>query len=152
MIHRASQNRRRSGAAMVETALVACLALLFTFGIFEYGRFLMVRNLVETAVQTGARFAVVHTYDATTADIQDRVDQMLAGQSIHLQGYNKTTTIQVYWADANGNNVGAWTDASFASYIAVRIDASYRPMLPNFLLMNTTIPVRAQSQMYSEAN
>jgi Flp pilus assembly protein TadG len=137
---------------MIETAIVAILALMFLFGIFEYGRFLMVRNLVDNAVQSGARYAVVNTSDVTTTDIQNRVDQMLAGQSVHLQGYNKTTSIQVYWADANGNNVGSWTDAAFGSYIAVRIDSSYRPMLPNLLFMNTTIPVRAVSQMYSEAN
>lgn len=152
MILRASRNTRRRGAAMVETALVVILALMFIFGIFEYGRFLMMRNLVDTAVQAGARYAVVHTYDATTTDIQNLVDQMLAGQSLHLQSYNKTTSIQVFWADANGNNLGPWTDASFGSYIAVRIDSSYRPMLPNLLFMNTSIPVRAVSQMYSEAN
>ena len=152
MILRASWKTGRRGAAMIETAMVAILALMFTFGIFEYGRFLMVRNLVDTAVQAGARHAVVHTADATTTDIQNLVDGMLAGQSLHLQGYDKTTSIQVYWADANGTNLGPWTDASFGSYIAVRIDSTYRPMLPNLLFMNTSIPVSAVSQMYSEAN
>lgn len=144
--------RRRRGATVVETALVITLCLLFVFGIFEYGRYLMVRNLMDNAVQEGARYAVVHTYDATTADIQDQVDQALAGQSVHLQGYNKTTSIQVFWADANGNNRGPWTDARFGEYIAIRVDGTYQPLLPSFLFMNTTFPVRAQSQMYSEAN
>lgn len=144
--------RHRRGATVVETALVISLCLLFLFGIFEYGRFLMVSNLMDNAVQEGARYAVVHTYDATTSDIQNRVDQALAGQSVQLQGYNKSSSIQVFWADANGNNLGPWTDAPFGEYIAVRITGTYRPTLPSFLLMNSTFPVQAQVQMCSEAN
>ena len=152
MTTRDLRRRRRRGATIVETALVISTCLLLVFGIYEYGRFLMVRNLMDNAVQVGARYAVVHTYDATTADIQNRVDQLLAGQSVHLPGYNKTTSIQVYWADATGNNLGAWTDAPFGQYIAIRLDGTYRPMLPNFLFMNSSFTVRAHAQMYSEAN
>lgn len=142
----------RRGATLVEMALVVSICLLFLFGIFEFGRYLMVQNLMENAVQAGARYAVVNTADVTTAQVQDRVDQLLAGQGAHLEGYNKSSSIVVFRADANGNNLGPWTDARFGEYIGVRIQGNYRAMLPNFLFMNSTFLVQAQSFMYSEAN
>ncbi len=152
MLRRSRPLRARPGAAVVEMALVVILCLLFLFGIFEFGRYTMVQNLMEHAAQEGARYAVVNTADVTTAQVQDRVDQMLAGQSVHLQGYSKTTSITVFRADPNGNNLGPWTDARFGEYIGVRIQGDYRPMLPNLLFMNTSFGVVAQSYMYSEAN
>src|SRR5262249_3372003 len=144
--------RRRRGATMVETALVISCCLLFVFGIFEYGRYLMMRNLLEQAVQEGAPYPVVSTADVTTAQVQDRVHNLLAGQTTHLPGYDKTTSITVYRADAAGNNLGAWTDAPFGEYIAVRITGTYRPLLPSFLFLNATLPIDVRSFMYSEAN
>lgn len=152
MVRRSRFVRARRGATLVEMALVMILCVLFLFGIYEFGRYTMVRNLMEHAVQEGARYAVVNTADVTTAQVQDRVDQVLAGQSLHLQGYSKTTSITIFRADANGTNLGPWTDARFGEYIGVRIQGNYRPMLPNLLFLDTNLGVVAQSFMYSEAN
>jgi hypothetical protein len=100
------------------------------------------------------------------------VDQRLAGQSIQLQNYNKTTDIQVYMADpTTGNpidtsgNVVAWTsapftNAGFGQTIAVRITGTYKPVLPflgNFnrstlTIMPSAVPVQVTCMMNSEAN
>ena len=140
--------RRRRGAAVVETAIVLILCMLLVFGIYEYGRLVMLKHLLDNAVREGARYAVVHTSDATTADIQNTVRSFLAGQDAQLQNVN----IQVYMSDSNGNNTGQWTDATFGTYIAVQIDADYKPTLPTLLFMNATVHIDTRSMMYSEAN
>src|SRR5262249_47275373 len=61
----------RPAATLVETSVVISIALLFMFGIFEYGRFVMTKHLMENAAREGARWATVHTYDGTTAGVQD---------------------------------------------------------------------------------
>jgi hypothetical protein len=134
---------------MVETAAVASLGLLFLFGIFEYGRLLMVRQLLDNAAREGARYAVVHTYDSTVvADTQQRALSVLGGQNGQLGNFG----IQVFEADGNGNNIGLPTDAGFGQYIAVQIDGDYTPVLPSFLFMGKTVHLKAVAMMYSEAN
>jgi hypothetical protein len=51
-----------------------------------------------------------------------------------------------------GANLGAWIDAGFGEYIAVRVDVSYTPLLPTFGLLPSPINLRATSIMRSEAN
>jgi Flp pilus assembly protein TadG len=163
----------RNGATLVEVAFVFPLCLLFMFGIYEYGRFVMVRQLLDNAAREGARFAVVNTQDGkTTADVQNVVDQRLGGQGIQLDNYDKTTNIQVYAADpVTGNpvdtngNVVSWTNApftnaTFGQAIAVRITGTYRPVLPvlaaydhgTLTIMPGPINVQTTCIMNSEAN
>jgi Flp pilus assembly protein TadG len=139
----------------VEAALVISLCFLLLFGIFQYCRILMIRQVCENAARDAARYAVVHTYDKTTADIQNYARARLGGQEQHLANF----TIQVYRADpATGANLGPWTDAGFNQCIAVQIDGDYSLPLPSIDLnnivnmTNTTIHIRGRSTMYSEAN
>jgi Flp pilus assembly protein TadG len=130
-------------------AVVASVCLLFMFGVLEYGRLLMVHQLIDNAAREGARYAVVHTYDATVvADSQQRTVAVLGGQNGHLQNFN----VQVFEADSSGNNIGLPTNAAFGEYIAVQIDGDYTPVLPSFLHMGGTVHLKALAMMYSEAN
>ena len=146
--------RARKGATMVETGVVIIIALLFMFGIFEYGRFVMTRQIMENAARAGARYAAVHTYDGSVADIQNKVDQKLSLGSKQLFGYNKTTSIQVYAADAAGNPISGtnWNDGAFGTMIAVKITGTYKPALPNLLFMNSSFTLTTKAIMASEAN
>src|SRR5206468_9278790 len=58
------QNRRK-GATVVETAMVLLPILMLTFGIFEYGRFLMHLNMYNNAIREGCRYAVVNNTNST---------------------------------------------------------------------------------------
>jgi Flp pilus assembly protein TadG len=150
---------------LVETTMVMSVCLLVVFGIIEYGRFVMTQQVMQNAAREGARYAVVNTQTGVTSDVQNVVDQMLAGQSVQLGTYNKATNIQVFKADpatlnpldANNNVVGSWTqapytNAQFGQGIAVRITGTYTPVLPSFLYMGQTISLQATCMMYSEAN
>ena len=144
---------RRPAATLVETAAVIVIALLIMFGIFEYGRFVMTKQILENAAREGARWAVVHN-NGTTAQVQDAVDQKLGAGRQQLSGYVKTSSITVYAADSNGNAVAGknWNDAGFGENVAVQITGTYKPALPNLLFMNSSFTISAKSVMASESN
>jgi Flp pilus assembly protein TadG len=54
-----SSRQERRGAAVVEFAIVAPVFLLFVFGIIEYGRMVMVQQVLTNATREGARIAVL---------------------------------------------------------------------------------------------
>ncbi len=51
--------RQRRGAAAVEFAIVAPVFFLFVFGIIEYGRMVMVQQVLTNASREGARIGVL---------------------------------------------------------------------------------------------
>jgi Flp pilus assembly protein TadG len=149
----------RRGATVVEVTVIVAVTFMILFGIFEYGRFLMTRQIMENAAREGARYAVVHTYDKSTVQVQDVVFTAMSGQESQLQGFSKTSNISVYRADGTGNPDATdsdWKNAAFAEPIGVRITGNYSPILPSFLLIvvdsNGTIPLQVTAIMYSEAN
>jgi Flp pilus assembly protein TadG len=148
MVIKPTQKTSRPGAAAVEAALVLSLFLLLIFGIYEYGRLVMMKHLLDNAAREGSRYAVVHTQDKTTSDIQTWVMNRLVGQDAYLQNVN----IQAFMADNSGKNIGLWTNSQFGQYISVQIEADYSPVLPSLLFMNSTIHLLSNSTMYSEAN
>lgn len=78
---------RRSGAALVEFALVAPLLLLVMLGMIEVGRGIMVTEILGHAARIGARTGAIST--GTTSSVTSAVNDMMTGAS--LTGY----TLQV---------------------------------------------------------
>jgi Flp pilus assembly protein TadG len=146
MLQRPLRKPARRGATVVEMAIVISACLVFMFAIFEYGRFVMLKQLLENAAREGARQAATGTSTLTTSDIQGIVTQYLAGQPL------TNVTTQVYKVDpASGTNLGDWTTASFGQAIAVQVDASYAPILPTFGFLQNPTGLRATAVMRSEA-
>jgi hypothetical protein len=101
--------RKRRGAAAVEFAVVAPVFLLLVFGMIEYGRMVMVQQVITNASREGARVAVL---DGSTAqEVQDTVTQYLNSGSI--QG--AVITID----PANP------TDAGFGDPVTVSVDIGF---------------------------
>jgi Flp pilus assembly protein TadG len=147
MLQNRTTQRRRRGATLVEATFVLGACLLFLLAIFEYGRFVMLRHLLDTAAREGARKAVANTNTLTTTDIQNTVNSYLAGQPVTLSSFN------VYQADPNtGANIGAWTSATFGQPIAVEIEGSYTPILPGLAFLKNPVVLNAKVVMDSEAN
>ncbi len=74
-----SYRRNRRAAAAVEFALVAPLFFLLILGMIEYGRMVMVQQVITNASREGARQGVLD--GATTAQITTLVnDYLTAGQ------------------------------------------------------------------------
>ncbi|MCG6157478.1 TadE family protein [Rubinisphaera margarita] len=63
--YRKPRDSRRRGAALVEFALVAPLLFTLIFGIIEFGRLLMVQQMITNASREGARQAILDGSSAT---------------------------------------------------------------------------------------
>lgn len=150
---------------IVETALVMAIALLFIFGILEYGRYLMVLHTTNNAAREGARYAVVHTGDGTTlSQVVAVVNTKMASVNAQMQNYN----VNVFTADPSGiyNSSGtaiyppnivalsgsSWNSAAYGCPIVVQVTGTYNPILPSFLFLNSNLSIKATAMMNSEAN
>ncbi len=78
---RTKNKLHRSGVAAVEFAVIAPLMLLFTFGLIEMGRFMLVKEAATHATREGARVAVRPF--ATSDEVLQRVNEELAIMSIN---------------------------------------------------------------------
>lgn len=72
---------KRSGAAVVEFAIVAPLFFLLIFGMIEYGRMVMVQQVITNASREGARRAVLD--GATTSGVVAAVDEFLDSAAVN---------------------------------------------------------------------
>ena len=59
MIFPKSWHNQIKGQAMVETAFVLFVLVLFVFGIIEFGRAMFIKNMLNNAARAGVRCAVV---------------------------------------------------------------------------------------------
>ena len=154
---RARSNRceDRHGAAAVETAMVLPIALLFMFGIMEYGRFVMTQQVLTNAAREGCRYAVTLvnpvtlagvTYGAATSNVTTVISNVSPGVTLGSQ------STQVYASDTLGNNLGTWTSAVEGQCICVKITGNYIPLLSTYLHMPSSIAVQAQSVMRVEGS
>jgi Flp pilus assembly protein TadG len=75
-----SYRRNRRAAAAVEFAVVAPVFLLLVFGMIEYGRMVMVQQVITNASREGARQAVLD--GATTSNVTTTVTSYLTSGSI----------------------------------------------------------------------
>jgi Flp pilus assembly protein TadG len=141
--HRANARR---GATLVEAAIALTTFFVLTFGIFEHGRVLMMRQLLENAAREGARQAMVGTGTLTTANIQTIVTNYLVHSPLN------NVNIQVFATDSSGANIGPWNNATFGNGIAVQVDADGNAVLPTMGLMPSSLHFRVKSLMRCEAN
>lgn len=72
--------KHRKAAAAVEFAVVAPVLFLLIFGMIEFGRMVMVQQVLTNASREGARIAVLD--GATASDVTTAVQNYLAGASV----------------------------------------------------------------------
>lgn len=73
-------SHRRAGASAVEFAIVAPIFFLMVFGIIEFGRMVMVQQVITNAAREGARVAVLDS--ATESRVRERVNDYLKAASL----------------------------------------------------------------------
>lgn len=179
----APQLRRRAahrrGATLVEVALLLGIFLMFLFGIFEYGRYLMVLHVATNAARDGARYASVNVARASDFNTTDAgLSDSLGNPLISIEEFTRQRMggLDRMLGDDFSVSVFAcenapmyadppvftpklataelpdphWNSAQFTERIAVQIHGNYRPLLPTFLLMPDTIEVRITAAITSE--
>ncbi len=88
--------RHPRGAAAVEFALVVPLFLSLVFGIVEFGRAMMVGQLVTNAAREGARMAVINgaTNSQVEAAVIDNLERTLGIASTNTEGISVACTVE----------------------------------------------------------
>lgn len=84
----------KSGQSVIEFALVLPILLLVLFGITEFGRAIMVTNVLNTASREGARLAAVSQV-SDSLSVQARVVEVLDAANVDA----KDITIQFFLSD-----------------------------------------------------
>src|SRR4051812_45767592 len=133
---RTARNKRR-GAAVVEFAVVAPIFFLLIFGIIEFGRVVMVQQIITNASREGARIAIVP--GATTSQVTTAVNTYLTSCSIR----GATATVSPDPASATyGGTVTVTVSVPFTS-------VSWAPS--PFFLSATTLSARASCALNKAA-
>ena len=109
-----SFRKNRRGAAVVEFALVVPVFILLVFGMVEFGRAVMVQQVLVNASREGARLAVLD--GSTVAEVESRIDGYLAASTID------GATIEY---EVNGVIVGNPDVAQFGDAVTVRISVPF---------------------------
>jgi Flp pilus assembly protein TadG len=106
--------RNRRAAAAVEFAVILPVFFLLIFGMIEYGRMIMVQQVITNAAREGARLAVL---DGTSHnEVKDRVEAYLTSSSIDK------THAQV---DIYANGTAALESAGFGDPITVSVSIPF---------------------------
>ena len=95
--------RNRLGAATVEFAIVAPVFVMLVFGMIEYGRMVMVQQIITNASREGARKAVLD--GSTATDVQNTVMSYMSGGGITIASGNVTVTPNPPSGAASGDPV-----------------------------------------------
>ena len=111
------RHKKRSGAALVEFALVAPIFFMFIFAIVEFGRLVMVQQAVANAAREGCRLACLST-TTSAADAETAVRAFLAN-SVPNAGNPATVRVAVApntitSAAASGMPVSVTVDVNFS--------------------------------------
>lgn len=120
---------------MVEFALVAPLFILLVFGMIEYGRMVMVQQLLTNASREGARRAVLEGVSDTS--VSQSVNDYLAGTLINGATVTVTT------------NPPLASDFAGSKTVQVQIPFSQVSWLPSPMYLGSTT-LRAQTTMRRE--
>ncbi len=119
-----SRRKKRRGAAVVEFAIVAPVFFLLVFGMIEYGRMVMVQQILTNAAREGARQAVLD--GSTVLEVETTVDDFLDNATV--SGATITVT------------PNPLSDAEFGDPVTVQVEIAFTQVswLPSPMFLGTT--------------
>lgn len=120
---------RRRGAVAVEAAVVTPLLMFFALAMIDYGRLVMVQQILTNASREGCRVAVVS--GATTSQVTTQVNEYLAGAN--LAGATTELTPSSPGSAAEGTPIT----------VTVSVPFSQVAWMPSLFLNTTTVTANA---------
>ena len=117
--------RPRRAAAVVEFAVVAPLLFALVLGIIEFGRAMMVLELLNNAARAGCRAGVLS--GSTNTDVNSAITTALTGSGVN----SPSTTIDVNGSQADVST--AQTGDTISVTVSVGADAVTWLPVPQFL-------------------
>lgn len=132
----------RHGAAAVEMAVVSPFLFAMVLGSIEFGRAMMVSNLMTNSAREGARVAVVP--GGATSDVTTAVNNELT--TVGILPANATITVLVNGAAADAST------ANSGDNITVKVTVPYSKVtwLPTTLFLSSTATITGQAVMRRE--
>ena len=132
----------RRGAAAVEMAVVSPFLFAMVLGSIEFGRALMVSNLMTNSAREGARVAVVP--GGATTDVTTSVNNELT--AVGIASSNATITVLVNGAAADAST------ANSGDNITVKVTVPYSKVtwLPGTFFISGTSTIGGQAVMRRE--
>ena len=122
IVKRLKKTHNRLGAVLVETAIALPVFFLIVFGIVEFGRAMMVTQLLANACREGARLAIVDGY--TNNDVTDYVNDFLV-DTLKVNTQHVTVSITITPATGNTTTGNDITAAQRRDLITVRADVPF---------------------------
>jgi len=140
--------RRIRGQALAEFALVAPIFMLVILSIIEGGRFVFFYEMLNSATREGARYAIVHGYNAAdgcpsgpmpdgseSCDLSgNNVKLAVQNAAIGLAAVGDFDSLGVYWCPANGPKpcLGSELNNGRGNPVTVRSVYTYSTLIPLF--------------------
>ena len=131
-----NKSNARRGASAIEFAMIAPLMILFTFGLIELGRFMLVKQTATHATREGARIAVRPTSDSN--DVLERVNEELALLAI------ENATVEIEPSSIEDALPGSQVT------VRVRVDIASISWIPDFFNFDAA-QIVAESSMRRES-
>jgi Flp pilus assembly protein TadG len=109
--YRLGRGKKRWGAAAVEFAVVAPLFFLLIFGMIEFGRMVMIQQVITNASREGARAAVLD--GATSTAVKSAVVTYMANGGVTVTTSNVTINPTDPTTAATGSPVTVTVSVAF---------------------------------------
>lgn len=142
----ASTGNDRRGTAIVETALVIPIFFTVILGIAEFGRALMVANLLTNAAREGARLSIMNGVSA--ADVRSSVIQQVKNTvGVTLSNNDVSILITPYPGNPDPNNEPL--NANTRDLCAIEVSVNYSDVSLVLRFLNDA-RIRGQAAMRHE--
>lgn len=115
-------NRDRRGAALVEMALVLPIFMAVVLGIVEFGRAMMVGQMVTNAAREATRLAIID--GSTNSAVETWVDDFLS-DAVGVSAADVTTTITVVAAPGNDDPLNEVGNAQARDLVTVKVSVPF---------------------------
>ena len=112
----------RRGAALVEAAFILPIMFMVTLGIIEFGRAMMVAQMVTTAAREGARVGIMSGKSNT--DVEASINAMMEG-GVNVSTDKYTTTITITPAEGNPSPGNECANANTGDIVTVVVQIPF---------------------------
>ncbi len=128
----------RCGAAVVETAIVLPVFLLIVMGIVEFGRAMMVCQLLTNGARHGARMAIVE--GSTNSVVQQEIENFLT-ETLHVAAGDLAIQIDVEPAPGHPDPLDSLTAAQSKDLVKVTVSVPFEKVayVSGTFLKSTTL-------------